>query len=201
MVAGADLLALVNWTMVPNMTAVFTAFIEKVLPDLPARDRLFFFDLADPEKRSGDDLSQGLHTLARFQKFGHVTLGLNLKEAQHVHRLLGYHAAEESEADLRLMASQIRQHLAISTVVVHPRTSASCATAEGTFWVPGPFCEQPLITTGAGDHFNAGFSVVQLLGLTPEGCLTTGVTTSGYYVRTGKSPTLTDLESFLADTR
>src|SRR5258708_5472956 len=79
LVARADLLALVNWTMIPNMTAVFTAFIEKVLPALPARDRLFFFDLADPEKRSGDDLSQALHTLARFQKFGHVTLGLNLK--------------------------------------------------------------------------------------------------------------------------
>lgn len=86
----------------------------------------------------------------------------------------------------------------MATVVVHPRESAACATAAGTAWVPGPYTDKPLITTGAGDHFNGGFSQGQLLGLDPEGCLALGVCTSGHYVRTGISPTLADLETFLA---
>ena len=59
----------------------------------------------------------------------------------------------------------------------------------------------PLITTGAGDHFNCGFVTGQLLGLEPEACLTLGVCTSGHYVRTGESPTLATLETFLANWR
>jgi sugar/nucleoside kinase (ribokinase family) len=86
-------------------------------------------------------------------------------------------------------------------VVIHPRESAACATRDGDWWVPGPFVAQPLITTGAGDHFNAGFTTGQLLGLSPEACLGAGVCTSGHYVRTAKSPTLGDLETFLANWR
>jgi sugar/nucleoside kinase (ribokinase family) len=65
--------------------------------------------------------------------------------------------------------------------------------------VPGPYVEKPLITTGAGDHFNAGFATGQLLGLSPEGALALGVCTSGHYVRTAESPTFNDLETFLAN--
>ena len=67
--------------------------------------------------------------------------------------------------------------------------------------MPGPLAEKPLITTGAGDHFNAGFVTGQVLGLDPEGALTLGVCTSGHYVRTAKSPSLDDLEKFLANWR
>ena len=73
------------------------------------------------------------------------------------------------------------------------------ATAETTAWIPGPYTSKPKITTGAGDHFNAGFSLGQVLGLSPEACLTTGVCTSGHYVRTGESPSFDDLQTFLAN--
>jgi hypothetical protein len=197
----ADLVAMVNWTMIPNLTAVFEELVSRVFPTLPPHDRLFFFDLADPEKRSAADLSLVLHTIARFQSFGRVTLGLNLKEAQQVIAVLGGGAETEDEQGLRSLARQIRQRLGVTTVVVHPTKSAVCATKEDTWWVPGPYTDKPLITTGAGDHFNAGFMTGQLLGFAPESCLTLGVGNSGYYVRTGRSPTLGDLESFLAEWR
>lgn len=195
--AAADLIALVNWTMIPNMTAIFSAIVDTVLPKLPARERLFFFDLADPEKRSRADLLAALEVIGKFGKFGRVTLGLNLKEAQQVWAALDYPAIKEDEAGLRRMASEIRSRLGLATVVIHPKESAACATAEGTAWIPGPYTEKPLITTGAGDHFNAGFSHGQLLGLAPEACLTLGVSTSGHYVRTGQSPSAADLRQFL----
>jgi hypothetical protein len=200
--AAADLVALVNWTMLPHMTAILADLVGRILPASPVRPgRLFFFDLCDPEKRSVADLVHALETMAKFEQFGRVTLGLNLKEAQQVHAALGFPAAPETESGLRAMAAAIRARLDLTTVVIHPRESAACATRDGTWWVPGPFVAQPLITTGAGDHFNAGFTTGQLLGLSPEACLGTGVCTSGHYVRTAQSPSLADLETFLANWR
>ena len=196
--AAADLVSLVNWTMIPNMTAILRSLVADVLPGLPSRDgRIFFFDLADPEKRSREDLLEVMEIISRFGESGSVTLGLNLKEAQRVHAELGFSPRAVSEEDLRMTASEIRRTLKLDTVVVHPRESAACATAEGTFWVPGPYTDKPLITTGAGDHFNAGFTQGQMLGMEPEVCLTLGVCTSGHYVRSGHSPGLDDLANFL----
>jgi sugar/nucleoside kinase (ribokinase family) len=199
--AAADLVSLINWTMVPNMTAILVELVERVLPKLPAHDCIFFFDLCDPEKRSVEDLRAALTAMAKFARFGRVTLGLNLKEAQQVYAALGFATVGEDEASLRQMAVDIREKLALTTVVVHPRECAACATADGTWCVPGPYTTKPLITTGAGDHFNAGFSAGQLLGLSPEACLALGVCTSGHYVRTAQSPSLSDLETFLANWR
>jgi len=197
---AADLVALVNWTMIPNMTAIFTDLVERVLPRIRVKpSRIFFFDLADPEKRSNSDLVYALTTIAKFEQFGRVTLGLNLKEAQQVFAALGFGTETESETGLRAMAGKIRAHLDLTTVVIHPKESAACATRDGTAWVPGPYAAQPLITTGAGDHFNAGFVAGQLIGLAPESCLGLGVSTSGHYVRTAQSPSLADLETFLAN--
>ena len=196
--ANADLVSLVNWTMIPNMTSILRSLVEKVLPALPPREgRIFFFDLADPEKRSRADLVEVLHLISRFDAFGSVTLGLNLKETQRVHAELGFSPRGVSEDDLRATAADIRSQLNLHTVVVHPRESAACATAEGTFWVPGPYTDEPLITTGAGDHFNAGYVRGQMLKLAPEACLSLGVCTSGHYVRTARSPSLDHLEKFL----
>ncbi|MDR0353850.1 MAG: carbohydrate kinase family protein [Opitutaceae bacterium] len=204
LLADADLLALVNWTMIPNMTGIFEGIARHILPTLPPRApdapaRLFFFDLADPEKRSPEDLVTALRLIARFEQHGRVTLGLNLKETQQVYAALGlgvFHGEEEKT--LRHAASAIREKLALDTILIHPRKSAACATPAGDWWLPGPYCEKPLITTGAGDHFNAGFAAGRLLGLTPQSCLALGVGTSGHYVRAAHSPTLADLETFLA---
>lgn len=89
LLAESDLIGLVNWTMIPNFTAVFNDLVQSVLPQVPVKPgRIFFFDLADPEKRSGADLSYALEVIAKFEQFGRVTLGLNLKEAQQVYSVL-----------------------------------------------------------------------------------------------------------------
>ena len=197
--AAADVLALVNWTMIPNMTGIFERLLSDVLPRLPAKDRIYFFDLADPEKRSRADLLQALEVIGRFGNFGRVTLGLNLKEAQQVWAALELEPLDEDEAGLKRMSGTLRERLAMACVVIHPKESAACATAEGAWWVPGPYTAKPLITTGAGDHFNAGFVTGQLLGLPATSCLLTGVCTSGHYVRTARSPSLADVQTFLAN--
>jgi sugar/nucleoside kinase (ribokinase family) len=56
---------------------------------------------------------------------------------------------------------------------------------------------KPLITTGAGDHFNSGFVLGKLLGLPNAQALLCGVGTSGFYVRTGRSPSVADIAGLM----
>jgi len=194
----SDLIAMVNWTMIPYLTDVFKSLIAEALPKLSKdKERTFFFDLADPEKRSQSDLLEVLELFGQFEAFGKVVLGLNLREAEQVDALLGFDPLPDTPENLQRMAARIREKLRLDTVVVHPVADAACATPEGSAYAAGPYCEKPKITTGAGDHFNSGFVTARLLGLSPEAALTVAVATSGFYVRTAVSPTLDDLADFI----
>ena len=81
----------------------------------------------------------------------------------------------------------------VDTLVVHPTAYALASGPDGAAIVQGPFTPKPKITTGAGDHFNSGFCLGKLLGFPTDRCLLTGVTTSGFYVRTGQSPAIPDV--------
>ena len=103
----------------------------------------------------------------------------------------------DREEDNRLNAKTIREKLNLDNVVIHPTNSAFLSTKNGVFKVDGPYCEKPKITTGGGDHFNAGFITAKLLGLSEEACLIMAVATSGFYVRNAVSPSFDDLISFV----
>ena len=182
MVAKADLVSIVNWTMIPKMTSILVEIVDRIMPNLPPRDtRNFFFDLTDPAKRSAEDIREVLRVLTRFQAHAEVTLGLNFNEALQVSETLGLDKGEKNEESLKEMATEIRRKLEISCVVVHPVESAACATKEGAWWSEGPYTENPKITTGAGDHFNAGFTSARLCGFSPITSLALATCTSGHY--------------------
>ena len=95
------------------------------------------------------------------------------------------------------MVAEINRQLPVSTLVVHPVSYALASSQQIVSLVEGPYVQKPLITTGAGDHFNSGFCLGKLLGLDNEMSVLTGVTTSGHYVRTAQSPTIDDLVAML----
>jgi len=198
LLSRADLVSIVNWTMIPKMTAFLVELLEKLLPNLPPRDtRHFFFDLADPAKRSSSDISEVLRVISRFQAHAEVTLGLNYNEGLQVCEVLGLKSGGKDEDSLRSMATDIRRKLEISTIVLHPVESAACATKDGSWWSPGPYCDNPKITTGAGDHFNAGFCSARLSGFSPTASLALATCTSGHYVRTAQSPSSSQVVELL----
>jgi sugar/nucleoside kinase (ribokinase family) len=82
-------------------------------------------------------------------------------------------------------------------VVVHPRRGAAAAIEGQSGRFLGPFVQHPKISTGAGDHFNSGFCLGNLLGFDNAACVLTGVTCSGYYVRNAQSPFMEDLAAML----
>jgi hypothetical protein len=200
MFSEADLIGLVNWTMLPHMTHIWQRLLSDVLPKLPrkTKPRTLFIDLADPEKRTADDLRTALHTLTKFQDYLEVILGLNLKESDQVAAVLSIPVPTDSQSAMESTAAQIRQQLNIGTVVIHPRSSAAAANRLQTARFAGPFVQHPKISTGAGDHFNAGFVTAQLLGLDLAESLCAGKATSGYYVRHAQSPTIQQLSDFIS---
>src|SRR6266850_317131 len=148
--------------------------------------------------RVGRDNLNALKLLTRFQDQVDVILGLNLKESLEVADVLGLPGRSDPEASIEENARAIRQNLKLSCVVIHPRRCAAAATESASARFSGPFVQQPKISTGAGDHFNAGFCLGHLLGFSLEESLCTGVGASGYYVRTADSPTGAQLAEFVA---
>lgn len=195
---SAGFVAMVNWTMLPYMTELW----KQIQADFPASEarKTLFFDLADPEKRSAADIAEALEVIAAFQANHDVVLGLNEKEAIHVGEVLNIETplggvlTPETAMEL---AAAIRARLELGVVVVHPTRFAAAAGADSAAAVEGPWTPNPKISTGAGDHFNAGFCFGQLLGANLGQSLQMGVGTSGFYVRNAQSPSRHDLTTFL----
>ena len=195
----ANLVGFVNWTMLPYMSDIWAALLAELCPTLTGPRRKIFFDLADPEKRPAADIRRALKLIGAFEKYFDVILGLNEKEAHAIAQVLDLTLTDDTPEGLAEMARAIHRAVPIGTLVVHPVAYAVAVSGDTAAIVEGPFVAKPLITTGAGDHFNSGFCLGQLLGLDVAASLLTGVATSGYYVRTGVSPNVTQLAGLLRD--
>ena len=195
----ADLVGFVNWTMIPYMSDLWASLLKEFCPVEHSLRRKIFFDLADPEKRTPKDIAQALELVAAFEKYFEVILGLNEKEAYEVGAVLGLNTDSRSRDGLATLAGEIQKRGAVGTLVVHPVTYALATSGAAVALVDGPFVEKPLITTGAGDHFNSGFCLGKLLGFDNATSLLCGVSASGHYVRTAQSPTVEDLAALMRD--
>jgi sugar/nucleoside kinase (ribokinase family) len=203
-VGESRLVGVVNWTMLPHMNSILQHLIDHVLPGLPAPAggrRLLFIDLADPEKRTREDIDQVLRLSTALQAQADVILGLNLKEAVQVAGVLGVGPTTDPEASIESLARAIRERLDLHLVMIHPRAGAAACGRDGeqvhTARFAGPLVARPRLSTGAGDVLNAGFCLARLAGLSLEQALASGTAASGYYVRNAASPTLEELAAFL----
>lgn len=201
--AEADLVAIVNWTMVPFLTDVLAGLSERVALLGGRAPGWFFFDLCDPEKRTTADLLRALDVIAGFDGKGRTAvLGLNEKESFAVCEALGIEPGEPDGDGLLGRARGIVEKLGLSEVVIHPTRMAvawnrgvdGSAPQEGA--AEGPYCANPKLTTGAGDHFNGGYMFGRVMGLTPEEATVVGKCASGFYVRQGRGPSLDEVALF-----
>jgi sugar/nucleoside kinase (ribokinase family) len=196
-ILGSDFIGFVNWTMLTYMNEIWSATLAEICPKLSGPRRTMFFDLADPEKRNPEDITKALELIVAFEKHFDVILGLNESESSQIGKALGLNITDHSPEGLTKVGQEILKRTPIGTLVIHPTHYAIAISQAGPAIVEGPFTPKPLITTGAGDHFNAGFCLGKLLGFDNATSVLTGVTTSGYYVRTATSPTVADLVTTL----
>jgi len=192
-----DLVACTNWTMLTEMREIIERLIALVPKDSRAQ---FFFDFADPEKRSHQDLEEVLGQIARLNTKARCVLGLNLREAEQVSGVLGLkEMPEETPASVEAASLRIAKSMKLHGVVVHAIRCAGASVGGQSASVPGPYCANPKLSTGAGDHFNGGFVSALIAGLSVRDSLYSGVGTSGWYVRNARSPSRSDVSGFLRD--
>jgi sugar/nucleoside kinase (ribokinase family) len=197
LLSESPLIAVVNWTMLIQLTGIIRNILTRILPKMKGPRRWIFFDLSDPAKRSRVDLRNVLLLIRRYEQHARVILGMNMGEARQVADVLGLGGIEEKREAVARAAERIRDALGLDTVVIHPVQFASAADATGTAHVAGRPCAKPKIATGAGDHFNAGFCLGRIRGLDLAASVQLAVAMSGYYVRSGKSPSMKTLIRFL----
>jgi len=196
---GSDLVGFVNWTMIPYMSDVWASILLEICPTLKSPRRILFFDLADPEKRTRDDIIRAVDLVGQFEQYFDVILGLNEKEAHEIGDVFGLKPASATPEALVDFGLLLAKRLKAGTLVIHPVSYAIAISQGKAAMAQGPFTPKPLITTGAGDHFNSGFCLGRLLGLDNQMSVLTGVTTSGYYVRTAHSPSIAQLAAMMQD--
>ena len=206
-IGDTSFLGMVNWTMLTKLNSIWDMLINDILPavasDVNGKKRMIFVDLADPAKRTIDDIADALKRLTAMSKLADVVLGLNLAESTQIAKVLAIEVQDDAEAQIEYTAQRIREKLDIKAVVIHPRSCAAAAvkTEHGVEQArfQGPFVKKPKLSTGAGDNFNAGFCLGLLAGLPVAQALCTGTAASGFYVRNAGSATLQQMIEFCGD--
>lgn len=186
----ASLIALTNWTELPQMNSLLRGF-SGLFKEAGIKPGVFI-DLVDPEKRTDDDIKEVIDILIEMQESAEVILGLNENESAIIGRLLGVDVEDLTERGVA-----IREKMGLHLIVIHPIAGAAFASDQGSAWIDGPYTPKPKLTTGAGDNFNSGFCNGWLAGLTHEECLAVGVCTSGFYVRQCHSANTEQLIDFM----
>lgn len=197
MINETNVITFNNWTMIPAMSNIWEHFLDEVVSKIKAdiREKIAFFDLADPKKRSEEDIRRALMLIKEFKKCGFKTmLGTNFKEARQLASVI---EKKNNEASLEDAAKVVADFMDIDSVVVHKIDGAVCIQGSECVYADAYYCENPILKTGCGDNFNAGFVFGQALGWPPMICVKLGNITASYYVRNGEAASLDQLREFL----
>jgi len=191
----ADFIGAVNWGKLPHAGTIWSRLADRLSGlGVPEKQLYFFMDLAEFETRPLSDREDLLARMGPITRQCRTLLSFNLKEAWQMGEIFGgaYHGRKDPDAVAEL-AALLRSRIDVDRVIIHPNDGAACSSATGTVYVPGPFCKEPLISTGAGDNFGAGCLAGALSGMDDVGILLSGVCASGYFVRSGRSPSYREI--------
>ncbi len=186
---GADVLALLNWGEVPEMRALWRGIAEGLLPTLAKKPRYVFCDTADMTHRTGEEIEDLLETLRLLRRQARTVLSVNDGELAS----LTDKADLMPGGELRDRARALYETESVDLLVHHSLRYARVFGPEGEETLATRLAEQPVLLTGGGDNFNAGFMLGLLAGLSPNGCLMTGNAASSCYVRRGRCANLSDI--------
>lgn len=182
---NTELIAMVNWSELDHASEIWRGVQDEVLPRISYPSKPFaFFDLADCSKKSGDEIRGALELIGNFSQWFRVTLGLNKNEAEQIHGVMSNGSVTDN---MNVIGDEIFAHVNAETLVIHFHTTALAWSRAGTFVKETPRITNPVLSTGAGDNFNAGYCVGLLADMKVDACLELGHAFASYYMVNGKS--------------
>lgn len=190
----STVVALVDWANLDHASDIWAGIAREILPEL-SQKKFFFFDIADPSRKSLEEIREVMDIIGRYRQYGEVILGINENETLKLHQLLK--GKEGEEMDLETRAEDLYGMIDVDQLLVHPTDRCILFTGSGRVEAKGSLVKNPKISTGGGDNFNAGYCFGRMNGFSPEESMILAMGTSGSYVKNGKSPTLDELADYL----
>ncbi len=187
------LIGILNWSELDNSTDMWMGLLEDVLNKTSTKGvkPIGFFDLSDCSRRSEASIGEALELLKTFSNHWRVILSLNLNEATVIYNALTGSSIPEN--NIQQAGEILMQKLEIDTILIHYSKQALAWTKTGFHKKETLAIQNPMLSTGAGDNFNAGFCAGMLMGIDNPSSLALGHATASHYMRTGGSPTMSDL--------
>lgn len=192
---GAQLLGIGYWAMIVGLPDILDGLRESVWPTLTDPPERAIVDPADIRRLAPEDVRAVADATGRFATVSDLTLSVNGVETRALAEILVGRASEDAVENARLLFDV----LDVDRVVSHSARRSCCVSADGTTVVAVAPVDEPALTTGAGDHFNAGFSLAQCLGLSESAALVSGNALARRYVETGQTPDYHELTAAVED--
>jgi hypothetical protein len=190
---GAPVLSMGYWATIPFMPTIWRGLSREVWPSLSDPPETVFVDPADIRRLSTQRLRTGLDALAALDDTVPVVVSANRAETAVLADL-----GESDAAEMAPQATIARELLGVSQFVAHAADRAVLADETGTATVRTPHVATPTLTASAGDHFNVGYVLGQLLGLDGPPSLLLGNAVANWFLRSGSPPTYAELLGFLS---
>jgi sugar/nucleoside kinase (ribokinase family) len=195
MMKGKDLVSFLNWSEIERSSDIWEGFLTDIIPLLPfaPSKNIFFTDFSDCSRKSHEEILRALQLLGRFRKYFKVVLSLNHNEADLVASALGIKHRGSDE----MFIQGLHKVSGTDILVIHRTEDALASDGRSVATEKTFLCKDPVLLTGGGDNFNAGFCLAQLLGMDLPQSLITANAVSGFYVKYGVSPGRKQLGDFL----
>ena len=193
-VENSDLLCLLNWSEVKHINGMWEGLLQEVFPVMTRKKKAkTFFDLADCSMHNMEQIRHALELISQFTSFCDVTLSLNRNEAYLLSKALGSTSCDDPGKSGAL----IFHFLNINTLIVHTSARSFAWKGSHIYQADTVLVDKPMISTGAGDNFNAGFCIGELVDLETEQSLMLANLLAACYMKNGSSPDLNSIYSFV----
>ncbi len=192
-----NLFALVDWANIQNATDIWQGFLDDIIKPSGRSNRLFFFDLCDPSKKSPQEIDEVIDLISDYSNYGKVTLGMNENEA--IKTWIALNGKNESKAlpSLNEIGKSLYRTMTIDTLLIHPLDRSLTFQNNQEIEIDGRWVTNPAVLTGGGDNLNAGYSLGMLLDLPVPKCMLLGMAASGSFIQNGKSSSVKDLIEYI----
>lgn len=182
---GSDVLGVGYWNITSALPELVATLVEETWPRQESPPGTVFVDPGDIRNLPDEQVRAGAECLAAADETVPVTVSANRTETAKIATALG---GTES-GNLREDAETAHAGLGVETFVGHGRSESVGVDGSETVAIDAPTTDSPTLTTSAGDHFNVGFLLGQLHGLSLAPSTVLGNAVAGSFVRTGEAPT------------
>jgi fructose-1-phosphate kinase PfkB-like protein len=180
------------WAEISDMISIFDGLAEELFPTLRSPPDHVLIDPSDVGKRPNSEIRSGKESLQKIDALSPVTMSANRFETKAIADSLTEGTSAQSQP-----AVTAREQLGIARFISHEKTQSTLVSDSAVVKMDIPTTDEPVLSTGAGDHFNAGVVIGLIHGLAPEEIVALGNAVAGCFVRQGQSPSYEHVRAFL----